>query len=555
VPEVKISGLDKVQSLMLQRTARSAQQAKQFDRALYAWGTAVANDMADLRAVRGYLECILAQEPPPRKQIAAGVHYSFWLLRMGVTNAADLALTTQLFEGYQLHELVTQVLAPVKDTLTGELSARYTKALFFTGKFDEFGRRWPTLSPEAKARPELALVYDAYQLGWLRPSDSGEIRRRLEETGQGVGPLHDVANRLLLQVMNHLSDPDAYARVLAQLQRDQADSGADHAAYWRLLKTVGRDEEARFLADLYSTAPRTARELVAVASTYDQLGLSAKALALLQQQAGEFGYAPEVWLAYAEIVSRSENWDELNAVTVRMRQNPRMLEEQEGYVDYLEGWSFLKRGVTNQAEALFVRAATKRFGYDWQAVAAAASMVKSGFPNEAREVLAKVTPKEPLRNAYWDASFEAAWALRDEGMMLVTVEAAFAANPQQALWAGRRTATLLVTRQQPEEAIRLSMLLRGQFPESIGVQINHAFALIYNRRLQEAGELLTALADRPMNPEEAHSFALARFELLLLQDRPDLARVVLRQVDRTRLFPSQARWLQEQLKKLEPEKR
>ncbi|MBK9137870.1 MAG: class I mannose-6-phosphate isomerase [Verrucomicrobia bacterium] len=553
-PEVKISGLDKVQSLMLQRTARRAQAARQYDRALYAWGSAIANDMADLRAVRGFLGCIAEQEPPPRQRITAAAQYSFWLLRLGGTNVADLELTTRVFEGYQLHDLVTQVLEPFKETLTADLAPRYAKALFFSGKFDEFGRRWPLLSAEARSRPDLALIHDAYELGWRQPANAAEIRRRLEQLGQGVGPLHDMANRLLLQVANHLSDPDGYSRVLGQLQRDQADTGVDHATYWRLLRSVGRLEEARFLAELYTIPPRSARELVVLAGTHDLLGLSAKALGLFQQHAVEFGYAAEVWLAYAEIVNREGNWDELNAVTVRMRENLRLREEQEGFIDYLEGWSFLKRGVTNQAEALFIRASTKSFGYDWQAIAAALNMAKAGFPNEAREVLAKVTPSESLRNAYWEASFETAWALKDEGLMLVTVEAAFAANPQQAVWAGRRTATLLVTRQQPEEAIRLSMLLRAQFPDSLGVQINHAFALIYNRRLEEAGELLASLADRPMSPDEAHSYALARFELLLLRDRPDLARVVLRQVDRSRLFPTQARWLQEQMKKIEPVK-
>jgi hypothetical protein len=549
-PEVKISALDKAQCLMLQRSARRAQAAGQFDRALYAWGTAIANDLADLRAVRGFLGCIAAQEPPPRKQITAAAQYSSWLLRLGRTNTADLALTTRVFEAYDLHDLVAQVLQPFKDNLTGDLAPRYAKALFFTGKFEEFGQRWPTLGAEARARPDLALVHDAYELGWRQPADAAEIRQRLEQTGQGVGPLHDLANRLLLQVANHLSDPDGYARVLGQLQRDQADSGTDHAGYWRLLRSLGRVEEARFLAELYTNPPRSARELVTLASSYDQLGLAGKALGLFQQHAAEFGYAPEVWLAYAEIVNREGNWDELNAVTVRMRQNTRLLEEQEGFIDYLEGWSFLKRGVTNQAEALFIRAATKPFGYDWQAIAAALNMTKAGFPNEAREVLAKVTPSEALQSAYWDARFETAWALKDEGLMLVTVEAAFAAHPQQAVWAGRRTATLLVTRQQPEEAIRLSMLLRAQFPDSLGVQINHAFALIYNRRLEEAGELLAKLADRPMNAEESHSYALARFELLLLRNRPDLARVVLPGVDRSRLFPTQARWLQDQLKRL-----
>jgi hypothetical protein len=53
-----------------------------------------------------------------------------------------------------------------------------------------------------------------------------------------------------------------------------------------------------------------------------------------------------------------------------------------------------------------------------------------------------------------------------------------------------------------------------------------------------------------MNAEESHSYALARFELLLLRNRPDLARVVLPGVDRSRLFPTQARWLQDQLKRL-----
>lgn len=555
VPVVKISGLDKVQSLMLQRTARTAQAAREFERATYAWGAAVANNAGDLRAVRGYLECLLAQEPVPSKQILSAAQYSFWLLRMGQTNQADLAVAARVFEGYQLHELVTQTLEPVKETLTGDLAAAYAKALFFTGKFDEFGRRWPLLTPQAQARPEMALIYDAYRLGWLNPQDSQEIRRRLEEAGQGVGPLHDTANRLQLKVMQQLSDPDGYARVLTQLQRDQADSALDHAAYWRLLKSVARNEEARLLAELYSGTPRSARDLVMLTSTYDLLGLPAKSLAAFQQHALEFSYAPEVWLAYAESVNKAEKWDELNAVAVRMRENQRMREEQEGYIDYLEGWSFLRRGVTNQAEALFIRAATQRFGYDWQAISAAQTMAKSGFPVEAREVLAKVTPSERFQNGYWDATFEAAWALKDEGLMLVTVNAAFEANPQEALWAGRRVAALLVARQQPEEAVKLSMMLVAQFPNSIGVRLNHAFALIYNRRLQEANELLEDVSKQPMNPEEAHSYALAKFELAIMFNQPDFARVMLRRVDRSRLFPSQARWLETQIKKLEAEKK
>src|SRR5579862_593361 len=81
-PVVKISGLDKLQCWSLKRTGREEMAAGNFERAHYAWQAAVANNLADVAALRGLISNLAHWAGSPPESLAVGVTFSSWLLRL-----------------------------------------------------------------------------------------------------------------------------------------------------------------------------------------------------------------------------------------------------------------------------------------------------------------------------------------------------------------------------------------------------------------------------------------------------------------------------------------
>jgi len=224
LPVVKISGLDMAQAWSLKRSALRSMAAGDFERAAYAWQAAVANNPADAELVRGALRNFLQPDRPNPKYQGTAVGQTLWLLRLTGTNAADVELVSQVYNKFELYDLILRLLGPGERRLNSPEQVAYLKALFHCGEMIRFAERWQKLSENPAAiTPDLQLYHAAYLAGWETSADAHAGRKQLEAALERPDS-QLLANRLRLAVSMHRADAEGYNESLQRLAQWQVDT-------------------------------------------------------------------------------------------------------------------------------------------------------------------------------------------------------------------------------------------------------------------------------------------------------------------------------------------
>jgi predicted Zn-dependent protease len=353
-------------------------------------------------------------------------------------------------------------------------------------------------------------------------------------------------------VATQLQDAEGFSAALQRLEQQHADTGLDHVLYWRMLAGLGRNKEAVELARAYAYPPTSAAEVARLTDAYSLLGLKDQALQLMQRYAPQFGYAEDIWISYANLLIDLKRWDELRATALEIRHQESVRERLEGFSFFLEGRADYEQSRSAPAAAAFDRAAGCAFPNPLLGLAAARQLVRAGFPGPARLILGKLETQLADNPDFREAAFNAALLLKDEEWLFKVARQQFQSQPRNAIYLNRYAAAFLIQRAQPEEAIKLTLQLVTAFPNSAAANVNHALALLLNRREAEAERLLGRLKLEALRDTEIHAYHLARFELCLLQGKPAEAWLAYDKIDQQALFPGQKRWIEECRAKLPP---
>ena len=544
LPVYKRSGLDMAQAWSLKRSALRAMNAGQFDRAAYSWEAAVERNPANAELIRGALRNTLQLPRPGPKQQGAAIGQSLWLLRLTGTNAADLELVTRIGDKFQLYDLLLALLGPRAERLTPAEETVYLKALFHSGQMAPFASRWERLPQDSTVRAELELYHCAFLAGWGPVSTVSEGQRRLEAALEKPAQ-RVLADRLQLLVSARRADAGRYLASLQRLEQAEADTLQEHVVYWRLLAALGRKEEARTLLHSFPRPPSSPLDTLRLAETQVALDLRDEARQLLEKSTLQFGNAQDIWLAWANLLLEDKRWEELRELALQIRQHPRMRDELAGFSFYLEGSAELGLQRPAMAEAAFSKVARHPFENHALALATARSLLKLGYAAVARDLLLPLEKHFSERPDYWHELFGAACELKQADLMAAAAARAYRLQPENATAANNYAAALLVKRDRPEEAIRLTLQVLNRFPESNAAKINHAMALLLNHRTAEAESLLESIAPEKLSGREANSFHLASFEVFFTQQQYDQAREASDRIAVHDLFPHQRAWLDE----------
>lgn len=545
LPVIKVSLLDRLQARMLRRTAERATADKRFRDAAEAWRAAFGNDMASPPIARGLIRNTLEQDELDRAELRSAFHTVPWLLRLTRTNQSDLELCVKFLDKFQMHDQVYELLAPMTNGLTPPLEVAMAKATFFESRFTEFSRCWEKLSPQQKEDPELALCHAAFLATWGPHETSGAGRQRLLDAANGPPPLRNLANRILMSVAVSRSDVATFEAAFRRLEESRAATGLNHAAYWMLLASAGRKDEAIKLARDYAYPPRSTREVARMATAYATLGLTEEAQSFLQRYATAFGTNEEIWQIYASVALAAEDWERLRAVALQMRSMPTLAPRLRALSFYYEGRADLATGRKAAALLAFKEAAEADFPSPFQANSIARTLINLGFPGPARSILDKTESTFASQPDYWEMLVSLAMVLKDEELLLKASREALRLSPTSPVMANRYAAALIIVGNRPSEAITLTTKLYRELPASIAVQINHSLALLMNYRTEEAAALLDRILPSRLDSEELNSYKLASFHLAVQQRRFAQARELLSQIEPTRLFPAEQRWIDE----------
>ena len=151
---------------------------------------------------------------------------------------------------------------------------------------------------------------------------------------------------------------------------------------------------------------------------------------------------------------------------------------------------------------------------------------------------------------YWPEVFQAAYELKQAELLRTAAGKALALRPANPVFVNNYAAALLILRERPEEAIKHTLQLVSQYPDSMVTRINHAVALVQNGRTQEAEAILAKVDAGRLSARELASFYLAWFEVYFNLGQYDRASQAKVRVDSQYLFPAQIQWLEEMQRKI-----
>jgi predicted Zn-dependent protease len=550
-PVIRVSGLDLVQAWSLRRTALKATAAGRFEEANYAWQAALANNRADPELVRGALRSFL-QDPNLKQHTVPAIPESYWLLKLTETNSVpDMELAAHLFERFKYYDPIIELVENRTKGITPPLAASFLKALFWSGRLNDFEARWNEVGSLAEKDPEIPLYHAAYLVGWGPPETITDARKRL--SAASGDPTHRIlASQLNCVLAAKALNPDSYAQALRQLEDWHEDTLSNHARYWRLLIETGRKEEAIRLLQAYPHGPSSPMELVELDDVYARLNMRDQGVQLLKRYQDQFGNTPIFWVTYANELAESKRWEDLRNFALQIRGQDAMRDVLGGFSYFLEGRSELALGRAALAHTAFQNAADRDFPYYTLGMRVGGQLLQLGEPALARQVLVRLEKPLEKQFNYWVLLFSVADRLKDVDLLVKAADRAFHIAPRDPVAINNYAAALLINREKPDEAIKLTLELVTENPNSLYAVVNHSAALLLNDRPREAEVLLERIRTNGLTRAQLALYNLDLFETYCGLQKFKQAWSTSDQIETDFLYPTQQKWLEQKRKQLPP---
>ncbi|MBL9136547.1 MAG: hypothetical protein JNK85_11790 [Verrucomicrobiales bacterium] len=514
---IRVSLLDKFQAAALAREAVSAGRAGDHSGALTAWRAAISQNLGDARLHRGVLECLLDSPEPRREDMVIAAASTGWLLGLTHTNRSDLALVAMVLErhGHPRRALAMLAGTAVDGVNDEPIRRALARATLAAGDFDGFAEQWKRDASTWESDPSMRLRYDTW-LAISNGSGAEEARNRLRSAMEGSDALSADAARLLHLAAQQRRDVNDLKSALARLDRTadrRLSCASDHAAYWLVLAEKGQEAEARRLAADYAPQTPDAESAATYVRTLAQLGLRTNALGFVSVNMGAFGHSPELWSAAFDLYLREQRWNDLQRAITTAKVLTTHHEPLYAEVLFAEYRSAVERHRPAEAETLARELVQAPLPLPRDAIRYGERLRRDGHLSEARQILSAHRAELETDARYWSLVFSTAMDARDLETMRTAVDGLLRLHPNSTSWENSRAALLLITGDEPAEALRLTFAGLQRSPSSPELMINHAFALVRNRRVTEARELLLGLDPSRLPPSVASSYRLVQVEI------------------------------------------
>jgi len=556
-PEIRVSLVDLFQAWLLRRSARAHDAAGDEPKALSAWRSALANNPFDQKTLRGFVEYYITAKEPDQFATEEAWSAASCLLRLTQTNRIEAGLVARLSGRLGFFSGVVQLLEPWKAQLSPQEEAAYLKALFRTGRAEEFAARWPPSAERSVGDPELALYHTAYLAGWGPTGGRSAARAALTAAAENPA-LRTLALRLHVLVCHKTMDIEGHAALLQKLELQSQARLDDLIDHWLLLRKAGRADDARGLAEAYTGRPKTPPELGRLAEVYNLLGLPDRAKALLKRYAPELAnadapWAWDIWSNYAALLIETRDWDALQSMALELRTLPRVGRSLAGFSHFMEGRALHSLNQHEQALIAFRHAVRLGFPDPSFAVRAGIDFLRFGMPELAWETLKAVEKGAASDFDYWLAMSDAAQSLkRDAAALFRVTRRAYELRPNDRRAICHYASALIINRQQPAEAAQLTLQWLAQEPNLSGAKLLHSAALALNQRYDEASAMMQAVHVSEISiPGRAFYYCTA-LEIHSGLGQYDRAWDDLDRIKPEHLFPVQAAWVERTRGQLPP---
>ena len=545
---IRVSLLDYVQAWSLRRSARRAEAEGRWDDALAAWRGAIANNLADTESLRGALS--LLRHAPWSRSSNLGLVFvgNDLLLELGRTNRADVCLVADVLERHRLPEFALDLLRPFEADFQPEEDAVWMRALLSSGRIQVFADRWEKRKEKYAGDPLLQLYRAALDAGWGGVDRAAPALERLRQAVQDP-TLRVVGLRLLSAVSLQRDELEEFGKTLDGLAAAGSTMVQDHAAWWDLLRRHGRLEEARRLAAEYGPLPPpTPVEAVQLARALLALGLESKAIELFHDHATHYGMSLDVWAAYLDLLMLKGDWNEVRRVAAEVRANTTRRDDLLPVTLYADVRADLAENRRTSVKDYLNSLREAEIHNPSLVLRFASGLASAGEYETAFVLLKKIEKDRGDSTEYWFEVLANAQGRRDvEGMLQASARLTKLApdNPAARVL---RLVVLLGSRTEPGEALRLSFDLVNAGARSPSMGINHAMALLFNRRADEAVQLLGQIPPEQLPADSLNSWRIAMADALFQLGRHREAAEIGAEADSSVLLPPQENWFRDLLR-------
>ncbi len=544
-PVVRVSWLSMIEARVYAGLARKTEAMDERERAYYYWRSAVSYNLADAPVLRSSLSNLMHLPARNAQRFADARWNSLWLLHLNQTNSADLDLVSDVYRHFGTEELLYPLLAGHPQPYSDHLRLSLLKARLQSGEKAAFLTARSNLPPAVAATdPELPVYDAAAQLIW---GDSSQTAAAQAVLASYQTPDHAAVRvrALRLQLLAGIirRKPEEVAPALGRLRDLHEDYPLEHAAYWQLLQSRGRADEARQLASQFADPPITASEVTRISDTFLRLGLTDQAIQFLEHFAPTLGSTSRIWLTYADLLIQRQNWDDLRSLALEIRKNDLSRGVLGGYSHYLDGLAEISTHHTNEVAVAFAKIAQNSIHEPEVVLGVARDLMKLGSYKPALDLLRAHESELQLRLEYWQSLVRAAYHEHDADLLLDAAQHQFALAPDRVDSMNDLAAVLLIFRRDPEQALALTRRVLEANPTSLAARINHALALLQHENPGAAKPLLLSIDTERLQDIERTMLAFAQTDLYRQEHKPQLALEALGRVNTAFLLPPQIAWL------------
>ncbi len=537
-PKIRISVLDYFEARIHRNLALREDAARRFEQGQYHWRVAVQNDPAEPTLMLGFLTNLMAQPSRSPQRSRTALEQSFWLMRLGATNAANMSVILRAMEHFRFDELALIWATNAPPPLPPSHQAAALRALLRLGKGDAYAALRAQVTNALPDSEHLRLFDAAWRLGWDKQPNDAESDRLLRDAESDPATAV-TALELQLLLASRRNEVDRFGRVLFRLRDLHADTPSQHAAYWSLLRGHGREAEARTLALAFADPPVSSGEVMRVSSTFLGLGLTNHASKFLEHFVPQLGATPDTWTILGDVLLSQRRWSDLRGLAVEIRRNPLANGNLAGFSHFLDGAAAHGEFAEADAQAAFARVPTNPIQDDSVAYNVAQALIFYRAWAPARDLLLSRTNRFGQSLEFWQSLVRVAYQLQDGSLLLQSARAAQKLAPNRVDTLTDLAAALLVERIDPEESLAVTRRLVQVNSQSVSARMNYALALLQNRQAAPARAILLTFEPDRLGALERGIWHFARAQLQDLDDDPAGVLAALNHVDIKVLFPKQ----------------
>lgn len=473
------------------------------------------------------------------------------LLRPSKTNAEDHRLAAAFYSRYELFDLAIPKFRNPADCASAEAALLLLKAHFTVGNWEAIPTVWQKYAGFLGVIPE-AELYRLAGAALLNPSDAraseiATLRNLAENKTNGVRPL---ALHLLIQIDSARADLNSVRRSLALLEDSHEEQLHDYLYLAETLNDNGFADEARNVVQNVSLRSETVFVAEHQLKLWSKLGLDALGVDFVHHNLVKDQFHFRLILAATPMLVKSGKSDELRTLAIYVRKVSYLQGILGSYDVYLNAIAELVSGNRPKAEVLLQHYVENPPAYAPAILQIAGELSSNGFSLLAVRLLEKADFDFGNSVPAWGQVLSIAGQARSSKLLMMASRRLHDLTPNDRLIANNFAVSLLLTRRQADQAIALTLPLISDFPEVVSLRINHAVALIQLGRAKEAETLLNGIDPNRLPLEERTGSYFAWTVCQSELGHFDNVKMGNTQIDRTRLFPEQIRWLDECLAKL-----